>query len=259
MSVGRGPTPDSPMTPSAPDQIKLNGHVPRHVAVIMDGNGRWARERGLPRHEGHRAGVRSVRECVEGCLEVGVEILTLYAFSTENWARPKAEVLALMGVLQFYAERERRDLAKQGVEVHVLGELDRLDRASRMAVRSITDTTEGGSKLRMNLMISYGSREEILRAVRGLASRVRDGQLDPGEIDESMLAGALFTADLPDPDLLVRTSGEYRLSNFMLWQLAYTELYMTSVLWPDFGREQLYEAILDFQRRERRFGRVSAT
>ncbi len=247
------------MNSSSLDQIKLNGHVPRHVAVIMDGNGRWARERGLPRHEGHRAGVKSVRECVEGCLDAGVEILTLYAFSTENWARPKAEVLALMGVLQYYAEKERRTLARQGVEVHVLGELDRLDLASKMAVNNITQTTRGGSNLRMNLMISYGSREEILKATRDLAFQVKEGALNPDEIDESRFTGSLFTSGLPDPDLLVRTSGEYRLSNFMLWQLAYTELYITSVLWPDFGREQLYEAILDFQRRERRFGRVTAT
>lgn len=245
------------MTPSPLDQIKVNGDVPRHVAVIMDGNGRWAKERNLPRHEGHRAGVRAVRGVVEACLEVGVEILTLYAFSTENWRRPKSEVLALMGVLQIYAEKERRALARQGVEVHVLGELDRLDLASRTAVKHIMNTTRGGDRLRLNLMVSYGSREEILRASRELASQVQSGALEPDQIDEEAFGRALFTDGLPDPDLLVRTSGEYRLSNFMLWQLAYTELYMTSVYWPDFGQQELFDAILDYQRRERRFGGVT--
>ena len=256
MRDGRDGNADA-MTPSPADQIRLNGHVPRHVAVIMDGNGRWASERGLPRHEGHRAGMRAVREAVEGAIEAGVEILTLYAFSTENWGRPRSEVLALMGVLQYYAEKERRNLARQGVEVHVLGELERLDRASRAAVNHIMETTRGGARLRLNLMISYGSREEILRAARQLAGRVRDGSLDVESIDEEVFGGELFTVGLPDPDLLIRTSGEYRLSNFMLWQLAYTELYITSVFWPDFARDHLFEAILDYQRRERRFGRVT--
>ncbi len=239
------------------DQIRLNGDVPRHVAVIMDGNGRWAQERGLPRHQGHRAGTKAVREAVEACTEAGVEILTLYAFSTENWSRPKAEVLALMGILQVYAEKEGRALARQGVEVHVLGELDRLDRASRAAVRRMMDVTRGGTRLRLNLMVSYGSREEILRAVKLIAEDVRDGTLDPQDVDQDRFEGALFTKGLPDPDLLIRTSGEYRISNFMLWQLAYTELHITPVFWPEFDREHLYTAILDYQRRERRFGRVT--
>jgi undecaprenyl diphosphate synthase len=233
--------------------------VPRHVAVIMDGNGRWARERGLPRHLGHREGMSAVRETVKGAIEAGVEILTLFAFSTENWRRPAEEVSALMGLLEIYARKERAELCRQGVEVHVLGELDRVDASTRSAVESIVEGTRGGTNLRLNLMISYGGREEILRAVRRLAEQVRAGGLAPGQIDEESFADALFTRGLPDPDLLIRTSGERRISNFMLWQLAYTELHVSSVLWPDFDREDLFEAILDYQRRERRFGRVSAS
>ncbi len=238
-------------------EIQLQGDVPRHVAVIMDGNGRWARKRGLPRTEGHRQGMKSVREVIEGSVEAGVEILTLFAFSTENWQRPKAEIRALMGLLRIYAEKEKRELAEQGVEVHVLGELERMGRATRKSIQRIVDATEGGENLRLNLMISYSGREEILRAARILAERAAEGSLDPDEIDEETFRDVLFTRELPDPDLLIRTSGELRVSNFMLWQLAYTELHITDVLWPDFDRESLFRAIRDYQRRERRFGRVS--
>jgi len=168
------------------------------------------------------------------------------------------EVSALMGLLQLYARKERAELKRQGVEVHVLGQLDRIDVQTRKAVDMIVDGTCGGTELRLNLMISYGGREELVRSARLLAERVAQGDLDPADIDDSMLAGTLFTAGLPDPDLLIRTSGEYRISNFMLWQLAYTELHISPVLWPDFGREHLFEAVLDYQRRERRFGRVEA-
>ncbi len=235
----------------------MNGRVPCHLAVIMDGNGRWAREKGLPRYEGHRAGIKSIREAVRGAKAAGVEILTLYAFSTENWKRPKSEVMALMGVLRVYADRERLSLAREGVEVRVLGEVERLDRRSRAAVGRIVTTTQGRSALRLNLMISYGGREDIVRAARNLAAQARDGLLDPDSIDAETLKGALFTHELPDPDLLIRTSGEFRISNFMLWQVAYTELYFTQVYWPDFRREDLFDAILDYQRRERRFGSVT--
>ena len=241
------------------DRIRLNGDVPRHVAVIMDGNGRWARQRSLPRHPGHREGMKSVRETIEGDLETGIEVLTLFAFSTENWNRPQQEVSALMSLLQLYARRERDELKRQGVEVHVLGDLDRIDDQSRRAVDTIVEGTLGGTELRLNLMISYGGREEIIRSARILTERVARGELLPEEIDDEALSSTLFTAGLPDPDLLIRTSGEYRLSNFMLWQLAYTELYVSQVLWPDFDRESLFEAVLDYQRRERRFGRVGAT
>lgn len=241
------------------DRIRLSGDVPRHVAVIMDGNGRWARQRSLPRHLGHREGMKSVRETIEGSVEAGIEVLTIFAFSTENWNRPKEEVSALMSLLQLYARKERDELKRQGVEVHVLGDLDRIDERTRRAVDTIVKGTSGGTELRLNLMISYGGREEIIRAARILAERVARGELLPEQIDAEALSATLFTAGLPDPDLLIRTSGENRLSNFMLWQLAYTELHISPVLWPDFDRETLFEAVLDYQRRERRFGRVGAT
>jgi undecaprenyl diphosphate synthase len=240
-------------------QIRLNGAVPRHVAVIMDGNGRWARERGRPREFGHRAGMRAVREAVEAAADAGVEVLTLFAFSQENWGRPAREVAALMALLELYVRRERRELKEKGVEVHCIGDLDRLSPRTRAAIRSVVDFTRGGRRLKLNLAISYGSRAEIVQAARSLAERVREGTLMPGEIDEALFAGELYTAADPEPDLLIRTSGELRVSNFMLWQLAYTELYVTPVLWPDFTREHFFAALLEYQRRERRFGRVLAT
>jgi undecaprenyl diphosphate synthase len=202
--------------------------------------------------------MKSVREVIEGAGSAGIEILTLFAFSTENWQRPRQEVSALMGLLKLYAMKEREDLKRQGVEVHVLGDLDRMEPATREAVDTIVEGTRGGARLRLNLMISYGGREEILRAVRTLVERVVDGELSIDDIGESAFEAALFTAGLPDPDLLIRTSGEQRISNFLLWQLAYTELFISPVLWPDFNRERLFEAVLDYQRRERRFGRLSA-
>ncbi len=241
------------------DRIGLNGDVPAHVAIIMDGNGRWAAERGLPRHLGHREGMKSVRETISGAVEAGVEILTMFAFSTENWNRPAQEVSALMRLLQHYARRESDELRKQGVEVHVLGELGRVDDATRAAVDAIVADTRGGSALRLNLMISYGGREELVRSARVLAERVRRGELAPEDIDEAVVEDTLFTRDVAAPDLLIRTSGEYRISNFMLWQLAYTELHITPVYWPEFGREHLFEAIVDYQSRERRFGRVGSS
>ena len=236
---------------------RLAGPVPRHVAVIMDGNGRWAEARGLPRHAGHKEGMKAVRESVKAALATGVEILTLYAFSTENWKRPKNEIAALMSVLQVYVEKERHALAEKGVEVRVLGETERLNSLSRRAVRRIEEATRGGRKLRLNLMISYGGREEIVRAARNLAAEAQAGRLAPDAIDSSRFGAALFTQGLPDPDLLIRTSGEFRISNFMLWQVAYTELYITPVYWPDFTQEDFVDAVLDYQRRERRFGTVT--
>lgn len=223
----------------------------------MDGNGRWAGERGLPRHAGHHEGMKAVRESVKAALAAGVDILTLYAFSTENWRRPKSEVAALMGVLQVYVEKERRALAREGVEVRVLGETERLDPLSRRAVRRIEESTRGGRELRLNLMISYGGREEIVRAARNLAAEAQAGRLAPESVDAASFSAALFTKGLPDPDLLIRTSGELRISNFMLWQVAYTELHITPVYWPDFTREDFYGAVLDYQRRDRRFGTVT--
>jgi undecaprenyl diphosphate synthase len=239
-------------------QIRVNGAVPRHVAIIMDGNGRWARDRMLPRPLGHRSGMKSVREVVEGAIEVGLEVLSLFAFSQENWQRPAGEVSALMSLLEEYIQREADELDRQGVQVRMLGELERLTPAAAAAVDRVMKQTAHNTKLRLNLFISYGARAEIVRAARLLAAEVAAGSRKPQEIDEEAIASKLFTADCPDPDLLIRTSGEQRISNFLLWQVAYTELYISSVLWPDFRRRELYGAILDYQNRDRRFGRVSA-
>lgn len=201
--------------------------------------------------------MRSVREVVESAIEAGLEVLTLYAFSQENWQRPRREIAFLMSLLQRYARKEGEELARNGVEVHVIGELDRLDRGARVAIDHIERITRGGDRLQLVLAISYGARTELVRAARSLAEKVASGELDPGAIDEERFARELLTAPWGDPDLLIRTSGEFRLSNFLLWQLAYTELHITSVLWPDFTRENLFDAILDFQHRERRFGKVT--
>jgi undecaprenyl diphosphate synthase len=239
------------------NRVRAGAAVPSHVAVIMDGNGRWARERGFPRHLGHKEGMKSVREVIEGALEAGIDTLTLFAFSTDNWKRPAQEVGALMGLLRLYVKKECAELSSRGVEVHALGDLDRLDEQTLSAVQEMVERTRGGDVLRLNVMISYGGREELLKAAQALAGRVRAGELLPEQIDAEELEAALFTRGLSDPDLLIRTSGEHRISNFMLWQLAYTELHISPVYWPDFDREALFEAILDFQRRERRFGSVS--
>lgn len=239
-------------------RIRVNGAVPRHVAIIMDGNGRWARERMMPRPFGHRSGMKAVRDVVEGAIEVGLEVLSLFAFSKENWQRPATEVGALMSLLEEYIAREIDELDERGVRVRVLGELSRLTPAAAAAVARVTERTARNDRLVLNLFISYGSRAELVRAAQLLARDAVEGRVVPEEISEDDIAARLFTADCPDPDLLIRTSGEMRISNFLLWQLAYTELFISRVLWPDFGKRELYEAILDFQNRERRFGRVSA-
>jgi undecaprenyl diphosphate synthase len=238
---------------------EIRGHaVPRHVAIIMDGNGRWARERGLPRPLGHRAGMKPVREVVEGAIEAGVEVLTLFAFSEENWQRPPTEISALMELLEEYIANEVAELKAQGVGVHVLGDRARLAGGALAAVERVERDTRAGTRLALNLCISYSSRAELARAARLLAEDVLKGALRLEEIDEEALRAKLYTAPWRDPDLLIRTSGERRLSNFLLWQLAYTELYITPVLWPDVTRRELYLAIRDYQRRERRFGKVTA-
>jgi undecaprenyl diphosphate synthase len=238
-------------------QVKVHGSVPVHIAIIMDGNGRWAKGRALPRPLGHHAGMRAVREVIQGCLDAGVGVLTLFAFSQENWQRPAVEIDALMSLLEEYIARELDNLREQGVEVRILGDLSRLAPGARQAVDRVVAETAGGQDLALNLCISYSSRAEIARAARQLAEDVAAGRLAPGEIDEAAVTRRLYTAPWPDPDLLIRTSGEMRISNFLLWQLAYAELYVTPVLWPDFTRRHLFEAILEFQRRDRRFGRVS--
>jgi undecaprenyl diphosphate synthase len=239
-------------------RIRENGAIPRHIAIIMDGNGRWARERNLPRPLGHRSGMKSVREVVEGAIEAGVEVLSLFAFSQENWQRPVTEIQALMSLLEEYIAREAEELAQQGVRVQVLGDLARLTPAAAVAARKLIETTAHNDKLVLNLFISYGSRAEIVRAAQLLAEDVRSGRMRADEIDEDAIAERLYTVGVPDPDLLIRTSGEQRISNFMLLQVAYAELYMSPVLWPNFRRQELFEAILDFQSRDRRFGRVTA-
>lgn len=225
----------------------------------MDGNGRWARERRLPRPLGHRAGMKAVREVVEAAIDEGIEVLTLFAFSEENWSRPAPEISALMDLLEEYIAKEVAELKGQGVRVHVLGDRTRLTPGGRAAVERVERETAGGEKLSLNLCISYSSRGELARAARLLAEEVLKGTLKLDDIDEEAIRAKLYTAPWGDPDLLIRTSGEQRLSNFLLWQLAYTELYITPVLWPDFNRRTLRDAILDYQQRERRFGKVTAS
>jgi undecaprenyl diphosphate synthase len=238
-------------------RVRSEGEIPDHIAIIMDGNGRWAGERGLPRFMGHREGMKAVRRAVTACLELDVRHLTLYAFSQENWSRPPDEVAALMRLLAEYVERDRKELAEKGVQVRVIGDRGRLSRQALRAVDAIEETTRGGGELVLNLAISYGSRDEIVGAARALARRCADGEIDSDDITESSFAAELLTAGSPDPDLLIRTSGEMRVSNFLLWQIAYSEIVVTPVLWPDFDETTLCEAVLDYQRRERRFGRVT--
>ncbi len=239
-------------------EIRVHGVIPRHVAIIMDGNGRWARERSLPRPLGHRAGMKAVREVVEGAIEAGVEVLTLFAFSEENWQRPLSEISALMELLEEYIAREVAELRGQGVAVHILGDRTRLAPGALAAVERAERETRAGAKLALNLCISYSSRAELARAARLLAEDVLKGVKRLEDIDEEAVRAQLYTAPWRDPDLLIRTSGERRLSNFLLWQLAYTELYITPVLWPDVTRRDLFQAVRDYQRRERRFGKVTA-
>ncbi len=238
-------------------RIRLQGAVPAHIAIIMDGNGRWARERSLPRPLGHAAGMAAVREAIEGCLDADVGVVTLFAFSQENWQRPADEIDALMQLLEEYIAKEVAEPCERGARVNVLGDVSRLQSGARAALDRIVRETADGTRLDLNLCISYGSRAELVRAARLLGEEVEAGRLHPAEIDEAAIARRLYTARWPDPDLLIRTSGEMRISNFLLWQLAYAELYVTPVLWPDFTRRDLFEAILAFQRRDRRFGRVS--
>ncbi len=238
------------------EEIREAGEAPDHVAVIMDGNGRWARRRDLPRWEGHRRGMEAVRETVEAALAVGVDHLTLYAFSRENWARPDEEVEALMELLREFVDREKDELADHGVRVQVFGELDDLPDSALQAVEELQRATREGDRLQLNLAISYGGRAEIVHAARKLARKAVLDTLRAEDIDEGRFAEELYTAGWPDPDLLIRTSGEERISNFLLWQIAYAELRVDDVLWPDFDRGAFYRAIRDFQGRDRRFGGI---
>lgn len=237
-------------------QILARGNIPGHVAIIMDGNGRWAQMRGRPRIFGHQKGMVSVRQTVEGCRELGCKVLTLYAFSEENWKRPRKEIQALMLLLKNYIMKEREALREQGIRVGCIGRLEKLDPAPRRAIEEAIEYTAGQNQMLLNLAVSYGSRTEIVDAARKLCCRVEEGSLEPEDVCEQDLVQALYTAQIPDPDLLIRTSGEMRISNFLLWQIAYTEIYITDVLWPDFRKKDLFEAVLDFQKRDRRFGKV---
>jgi undecaprenyl diphosphate synthase len=231
--------------------------LPAHIAVIMDGNGRWARRRGLPRVAGHRAGVEPVRVTVETCARLGVQALTLYAFSIENWKRPETEVEALWHLLRLYIQKEMPVLVEHGIRLTAIGRLDKLPPQVRRDLSVAMKRTAHGTGLRLNVAINYGGRAEIVDAVNQLIERARrDGALDRLRLDERKIASALYTAGLPDPDLLIRTSGEMRVSNFLLWQIAYAELYVTDTLWPDFRLPDLLRAILEYQRRNRRFGGI---
>jgi undecaprenyl diphosphate synthase len=228
--------------------------IPRHIAVIMDGNGRWAKERGLPRREGHRAGAESVREITDTCIELGVEYLTLYAFSSENWNRPEAEIKALMQLLDRFLAEKAKDLEKQDIRLLAIGQIDRLPSKTRKLLGTIMAQTAGHKAMTLVLALSYGGREEIVAAARALAKDAAAGTLQPDEIDGTLFASRLQTAGIPDPDLLVRTSGEMRVSNFLLWQISYAEIVIVRKFWPDFRRNDLIEAVREYQRRHRRFG-----
>jgi len=232
--------------------------IPNHLAIIMDGNGRWAEQRHLPRILGHRKGVETVQVVVDECLDLGINYLTLYAFSSENWGRPQDEVEALMGLLGTFLKKELNQLHKRGIRLMAIGELDRLPRSIGKILKDIIRKTADNQRMVLNLALSYGSRDELTRAMQKLGHAIAEGRIRAGEVNEKSIDQALDTCSIPDPDLLIRTSGEMRISNFMLWQMAYTELYFTETLWPDFSRQQLLQALQEYSRRQRRFGLTAA-
>ncbi|HOG09975.1 MAG TPA: isoprenyl transferase [Smithella sp.] len=231
--------------------------LPRHIAIIMDGNGRWAKQHAMGRIRGHKKGAEAVRTTVRTCREIGVKYLTLFAFSIENWERPDKEVKALMYLLEEYLNVELDELQKQEIRLTTIGETDRLNETVREKLIETIDRTAQNDKMVLNLALSYGAKDEILAAVKTVVRDAQTGSLDIDRLDKETFSRYLYTAQMPDPDLLIRTSGEYRISNFLLWQMAYTELYFTDVLWPDFTREDLLKAIASYQKRERRFGLTS--
>lgn len=239
--------------PNYAELIKT-GEVPRHIAIIMDGNGRWAKKRLMPRNMGHRAGMSTLKQVVRACDEIGVQVLTVYAFSTENWKRPVDEVDYLMKLLVEFMHKELSELHTNGVRINMLGSADTLPRDCQIEIESAVKLTRNNTGLIFNIALNYGSRHEIIEAVGRMSSALAAGELDVKDINEELFSSYLYTSGLPDPDLLIRTAGEMRISNFLLWQIAYTELWVTESLWPDFTREDLYHAIWDYQRRERRFG-----
>ncbi len=237
-------------------QINTN-NLPNHIAIIMDGNGRWAEMKGKPRVFGHKNGVTSVKDVIEGCREIGVNYLTLYAFSTENWNRPKLEVKTLMALLVSSLRKELNTLVKNNIKLNTIGNIENLPEKAQIELAEVVEKTKNNTSLTLTLALSYGSREEIVNVIRNISKKVVNNQLAIEEINENIINNHLYTFSLPDVDLLIRTSGEKRISNFLLWQIAYAELYFTDTLWPDFRKENLFKAIVDYQQRERRFGKTS--
>jgi undecaprenyl diphosphate synthase len=235
---------------------KPRSRIPTHVAIIMDGNGRWAQSRGMPRIRGHQVGVESVRAIVRACRKAGVRYLTLYAFSVENWVRPKAEISGLMRILRRFLVKEEKELHDNKVRLRVIGRMGDLPAAVQAELRRVMKATESYTEGTLTLALSYGGRTEIADAVRRIAARVKKGELDPEKIDEAVVGEHLYAPDIPDPDLVIRTSGEMRISNFLLWQISYSELYVTDVLWPDFREEEFLKALADYAGRHRRFGDI---
>ncbi len=228
--------------------------LPKHVAIIMDGNGRWAKKRNLSRIRGHEKGTEALREVVTASREIGIPWLTLYAFSEENWKRPKAEVSALMNLLKKYLTSELKEMQENGIRLKCIGRIEKLPANTRKILLKSIDKTSANKDMVVTVALSYGGKQEILDAVRSIAGKIENGEMRADDITEKLFSNSLYTKDTPDPDLLIRTSGEYRISNFLLWQMAYTEIYVTTTLWPDFSKEEYLEAIKEFQRRERRFG-----
>ncbi len=244
------------MLPELKQEIRERGNLPAHIAVIMDGNGRWAKQRNLPRTEGHKAGVEAIRTVARTAGEMEIRYLTLFAFSTENWRRPKEEVAALMQLLSDTARRELNEMMDNNLRLTATGNIEGLPYAKRLALHRAIKKTSKNTGVVLNLALNYSGRSEILSAVKKIARAVKEGKLSSARIDEKVFEAHLYTKNLPEPDLLIRTSGERRLSNFMLWQAAYTELYITETLWPDFGEREFLMALADYQNRQRRFGRV---
>ncbi|MDR6966547.1 undecaprenyl diphosphate synthase [Flavobacterium arsenatis] len=232
-------------------------NLPKHLAIIMDGNGRWAKKQGLMRAFGHENGTKSVRKTVESCAKLGIENLTLYAFSTENWNRPKLEVDTLMKLLISSLKNELKTLVENNIKLHTIGNLEKLPKSAQKELLEVINKTKDNTRMTLTLALSYGSREELISAIKNISSKVKNNIISIDAIDESIINQHLYTQNLPDVDLLIRTSGEHRISNFLLWQIAYAELYFTDVLWPDFTEQNLYEAIISYQKRERRFGKTS--
>jgi undecaprenyl diphosphate synthase len=229
--------------------------IPQHIAIIMDGNARWAKSKNLPLKIGHKSGSENVRKIAESCIEIGVKYLTIYAFSSENWDRPKDEVDYLMKLLEDYLEKETKPLMDKDVKIVISGNLDKLSQSVKSSIESIETLTKNNKSLLLNVAFSYGARQEIVSAAKNIAIAVREGEITVDEINEQIFSQNLYRPEMPDPDLLIRTSGDFRVSNFLLWQLAYSELYFTEIFWPDFNKAHLMKAILEFNKRERRYGK----